>query len=308
MSKLEILRGVPASGKSTYANKLVREGGFVRVNRDDIRMAMFGKPWGVDEDMVTRVEHAQVDASLAAGSDVVVDATNFNHKAVSAILRIAACNKAEVNFTDFPISADIAVARDTARGEAGGRAVSESVIRGFFKRYKIDVNGGEFRAPPEVPDYGPNYTRDALKPTLYTFDLDGTLALHTSGRSPYDSSRYMEDTLNESLYLIMLALRDLNETREVDVRIGILSGRSKDHWGTCVAWLDEHGVPWDYLWMRASGDDRGDDIVKTELFDQGIAPSFDHQAHWDDRSRVVRALRSKGITVHHVISESEGNF
>ena len=56
MSKLEILRGVPASGKSTHAIKRVVEG-WTRINRDDIRYAMYGRYWGptVNEDAVTDV-------------------------------------------------------------------------------------------------------------------------------------------------------------------------------------------------------------------------------------------------------------
>ena len=37
MKKLLMLKGLPASGKSTYAKELVKEQGFVRANKDDLR-------------------------------------------------------------------------------------------------------------------------------------------------------------------------------------------------------------------------------------------------------------------------------
>jgi hypothetical protein len=57
--------------------------------------------------------------------------------------------------------------------------------------------------------------------------------------------------------------------------------------------------------MRKEGDKRRDDIVKSELFDEFIAPNYNFLYHFDDRDRVVKGLRSKGITVYQV---AEGDF
>ena len=44
MSKLLILKGLPASGKSTYAKELVSKG-WKRVNKDDLRSMIDGGKW-----------------------------------------------------------------------------------------------------------------------------------------------------------------------------------------------------------------------------------------------------------------------
>ena len=44
MPTLYIYRGIPASGKSTEATRFVAQNpGTIRINRDDLRMSMFGK-------------------------------------------------------------------------------------------------------------------------------------------------------------------------------------------------------------------------------------------------------------------------
>ena len=44
MSKLLMLRGLPASGKSTYAKELADKG-WIRVNKDDLRAMLNNSNW-----------------------------------------------------------------------------------------------------------------------------------------------------------------------------------------------------------------------------------------------------------------------
>lgn len=79
MIELNVLQGLPASGKTTYARKWVGENpkNRVRVNRDDIRH-MLGPYWVPQrEDLVTTIENQMILDSALAGYSVVVDATNF---------------------------------------------------------------------------------------------------------------------------------------------------------------------------------------------------------------------------------------
>ena len=79
VTTITLTRGLPGSGKSTFARQFVAESPDtrVRVNRDDIRHMLFGKYWGVDENTVTRAEEALVKSALTAGKDVIVDATHL---------------------------------------------------------------------------------------------------------------------------------------------------------------------------------------------------------------------------------------
>lgn len=79
MKKIIVTKGLPASGKTTWARNWVNEDpkNRVRVNRDDIRK-MLGPYWIPQrEDLVTALENTTIAKAIARDYDVVVDATNF---------------------------------------------------------------------------------------------------------------------------------------------------------------------------------------------------------------------------------------
>ncbi len=80
MPKLTMLSGLPASGKSTYAEELLRlYGNTIRVNRDDLRAMLHrGRKWkGKDEKHTIDAAVTLVSGGLAAGLNVIVDDTNL---------------------------------------------------------------------------------------------------------------------------------------------------------------------------------------------------------------------------------------
>lgn len=77
--KVLILKGLPASGKSRFSKRFVRQNkGWVRVNRDDLRR-MRGEYWvPKQEELITAWERACTIDALDMGYNVVVDSTNLN--------------------------------------------------------------------------------------------------------------------------------------------------------------------------------------------------------------------------------------
>src|SRR6201995_3680924 len=82
MTRLLITRGLPASGKTTFARKLQPR--VVRVNRDDLRIMLHGRRLLTEsaEDQVTHVQRLTVEALLARRADVIVDDTNLRGSTV----------------------------------------------------------------------------------------------------------------------------------------------------------------------------------------------------------------------------------
>lgn len=300
MATVILTRGVPASGKSTWARAWVAEKPEMRarVSRDDIRYSNYGIGFGpeVDEQTVTEIQDASIRAHLKMNRDVVVDNTNLGARYVKNIMQIAREFDADVELRDFPIDKEVAIARDAARDRSVGRAVIES----YFRRY---VNSdGSLRAAPEYEDVKPKmfpiYVPDTSLPQAFGFDLDGTLA-HMTDRGPYDTSRYHTDSPDTAVRKVA------NSLKVFGFKILVLSGRSEDYREVCEKWLEDNDVMFDELIMRKSGDTRRDDIVKSELFDEFIAPKYNFIMQFDDRNRVVDGLRSKGIKVAQV---QEGDF
>lgn len=288
MTKLIILRGVPGSGKSTHAAVLQKQGATV-VNRDGIRFTLFGEYWGkgVDENVVTDAENAAINASLEAGHDTVVDATNLRASNLRTKLSLASRWGAEVEYVDFPISYGEAVMRDAARE----RTVGDKVIRNFFKKYRIDETHGVLPRPPQpLPLFEP-YDVDASLPPAYIVDTDGTTADHEGVRGIFDHSKYHLDLVREHVAQIVRGVRTLG------VNIIGVSGRDDTYRAVTEQWYRDNNIPFDLFYMRAGGDKRMDAIVKYEIFKQHIEPNFNVLAALDDRPQIIRMWRTIGVPV-----------
>lgn len=136
MSKFIICRGLPASGKSTWAKQWILEDPEhrVRINQDDIRL-MLGKYWVPSrEKLVQEIQFDAIVEALCRKFDVVIDNTNLNKKVLEKFDRlIKTFEDYEIEYKDFfdtPLS--VCIERDKNRD----LQVTEKVIRGFYNNYK----------------------------------------------------------------------------------------------------------------------------------------------------------------------------
>ncbi|WP_305789533.1 AAA family ATPase [Symbioplanes lichenis] len=298
MTRLLITRGLPASGKTTFARKLQPQ--VVRVNRDDLRRMLHGQRLYTQhaEAQVTHAQRAAVEALLRARSDVIVDDTNLRAKTVREWAELAARFHAQFevhDFTDVPV--DECVRRDAARD--AGDQVGEGVIRRMHDRY---LAGKRLPLPiPYVDPGGPGhvYEPDLSLPPVVLVDIDGTVAL-MGARSPFDWSRVGEDSPNPA---VIAAVRAMHAAGHAIV---FCSGRDEVCRTETEAWLDLYvDVPYEGLFMRPAGDSRKDAIVKREIFDTEIRDRWRVVGVFDDRQQVVRMWRALGLTVFQV---AEGDF
>ncbi len=118
-------------------------------------------------------------------------------------------------------------------------------------------------------------------------DIDGTLA-HMNGRSPYDYTQVHTDTVD-------CVIRDILERYCNTHKIIIVSGRKDECYQATLHWLHDNRVPFDYLYMRKSGDIREDSIVKLEIYVDKIVPFNNIDFVLDDRNRVVDMWRGIGL-------------
>ncbi len=130
-------------------------------------------------------------------------------------------------------------------------------------------------------------------------DLDGTLALRTGDRSPYDWHRVGEDDPNPAVIEIVQVLWNAG------YHIVLMSGRDESCRMQTEMWLDAQKVPFHELHMRAEKDNRKDSLVKIELYHRHVKDRFDVAFVLDDRRQVVEAWRAIGLTVFQV---ADGDF
>lgn len=137
MPTLHITRGIPASGKSTWAKAWVEEAPTLRarVNRDDLRLMMFGAPFipFEQEHAVTTAQRAAVIALLNAGRDVVVDDTHLRPRYIQEWVRLVRPGHA-VEIHEFEVDPEVAIRRDAERAHPVGSAVIRKMVSRYLTR------------------------------------------------------------------------------------------------------------------------------------------------------------------------------
>jgi predicted kinase len=274
-------KGLPASGKSTWAQQQVLNaapGKAIRVNRDLLRTMLHAGRWKGQktEGITAKVRDLVIEEAMERRVPLIIsDDTNLSPKVANELLLLTEAGgySFEVqDFTDVPLQ--VCIERDLGRAES----VGEKVIRRMYN---------DFLAP--VPADPPAWISGAASVVLV--DVDGTLA-RMADRSPYEWHRVEEDSP------IVPIVRMVDVLRNAGHRIVFLSGRD----GSCEVqterWLRTHALKQynEPLLMRAAGDMRKDSIVKREIYEEHILGQYNVEWVLDDRDQVVEMWRSLGLT------------
>lgn len=295
---VHLMRGLPASGKSTRARELMAaaDGRVRRVSLDDIRRMLDdndgSKRFGYQhEETCLAVQDAAVLAAIEGGFDIVVDNTHLISRIPSRLKKLVR-GRAVFEVHDFTdVDVEECVRRDALRANP----VGEEHIRAMDLRLRSTKSSGWKLTAAwlnDVPEVRP-YVADPSLPAAVLCDIDGTLADNVA-RGPYDLERCESDALIAPTADALVSFAGRGD------KIILLSGRGEEVRPHTERWLAKHGVRYDELWMRAARDQRGDDVVKGELFDAHVRDRFHVRLVLDDRDRVVALWRRLGLTCWQV--------
>ena len=125
---LYLLCGIPGSGKSTWAKQRVAEG-CIWCSRDEIRFSLLqeGEDYFSHEDEVIHLWYKKINEALAAGHDVIVDATHLSAKARKNTLHHLNLKDVGVVPVYFNIPLETCLERNAKR--EGRARVPDSVIK-----------------------------------------------------------------------------------------------------------------------------------------------------------------------------------
>lgn len=288
-AKLILTKGLPGSGKTTWAKELLAKepGKWKRINKDSLRAMLDNSAWGKEnEQFVLSTRDQLILNALTQGYNVVIDDTNlhakhFNH--IKELLSETPFNDVEIeikDFTDVPL--EVCLERDYKRD--GKERVGKKVIMRMYN---------QFLKPPI-----PKIEFDLKLPRAVLCDIDGTLALFP-GKNPYERD-FENDLLNSPIVGIISVMED------VGCQIILVSGRNSKFKEVTEQWLKKYSIIYHKLLMpRPTDDNRKDVIIKQEIYDEHIKGKYNVEFVLDDRDQVVNLWRSLGLTCLQV---ADGDF
>lgn len=287
--KVIITKGLPASGKSSWADAFIVDNpNFVKIEKDEIRKdtRLFKDGKYVhkrgDESIVIKERDRLIRRALQSGKSVISSDTNLVQKHVTQISAIARQNKATVeikSFLDVPIKE--LIERDAKREDS----VGEQVIRRMFHE--------QVKKMPTFLKYDPEL------PWVVISDLDGTLTKGPKDRSPYEWHKVGNDEINLGVSHVLDGVTVISHAK-----LFVFSGRDEVCRPETEEWLERHDIEYDFLAMRRTdhvredGSQVSDTEVKAEFIEKYIRGKYNVLIWFDDRVQIANMLRDVyGINV-----------
>lgn len=277
MSKLILMQGLPASGKSTRAEEIMKESGnAVRLNRDLLRTMLHFNKWSGKNERVTK--NAEVLLAINSLTDdkvVIIDDTNLNPRTVQSWKDLAEQMRAKFEIEKVETDFYECIGRDIIRPDSVGEHVITQMAR-QFGLYPWDR--------PEV-----------------IVDIDGTLSdlthrVHFSKEPTKDWDRFFDLVKDDTPRIDTIEkVKGLHKTHD----IVLVSGRPERCRKDTYEWMKKHDVPFTTLFMRQDNDKRPDTEVKKDILDKYFKKDL-IKLVIDDRPSVIRMWRENGLEVMDV--------
>ena len=296
IKKLILTRGIPGSGKSTWAKAWVAEDPEhrIRLNWDDMRN-MLGPYWVPSRENINKTMlWCAINAAAYCDKpyEIVIDNMNlnpkgwkefeewietYNHSAHSVNNKV----QYVLEFKDFFISVDECIRRDAMRNNP----IGEKTIKDIWRRYK------HFIQTHEVEKLVNNLIKDDdTKPYCVVVDMDSTMCFNTQKRAWYGDGS-TEAMLNDTPNMGVVRLIE-----HQNYPVIVCTGRNKAQKEVTEKWLNKYNIFPKEFYMREDGDYRNGVEVKEELINK-ILEKYNIITIFEDCEPIVQRFREMGLTV-----------
>lgn len=287
-------KGLPASGKSTWAKEFIKgKKDWVRVNNDELGAMLFGETFAEGRsDTIDRVRKLFIEESMLKHLNIVVDNTNLHPKHEEYLRKLVSEHndteqyrpKPELYEFDLKDFTGVPVKECIIRNRKRDNPVPEKVIYSMNKRYLLKE--------------GSTLIQDEKLPKAILVDMDGTMAL-LNGRNPYSSKGVINDLPNKPVV-------DLVNKYKADHKIFFVTGREISAREDTKLWLNKHGFPEGSYELHMRNGEPNDVDFKKQIFDRLLKDKYYVAFAIEDRDRVVNLYRHDiGITCLQI---ADGDF
>ena len=307
-----ICKGLPASGKSTWAKNQAIKSNVKRISRDDLRFMLDNSKYTkYNESFILNIRDYIIKQALNSEKSIVVDDTNFNNSCIERIKDIVydfnqyrsdLCQY-NIRIEFFNVDVMECIRRNAKR--IGNARVPHITILNMYNKYikspeeselsikdipkELDRNLSVNIDQKDIPkglnrNLSMNIDQNESLDHAIICDLDGTLSININ-RSPYSIKGCIQDKLNKPVANI------LKIYKERGYKIIIFSGRKSEQCSETIRWLSKHNIPYDFIRMRSIGDMRPDKVIKREFYEQSVKGQYFVEFILDDRDQVVDLWR-----------------
>jgi predicted kinase len=277
MTKVVLMRGLPASGKTTKSQEYLAYGNFVRLNRDDLRDSLFkGLVWSSKrEKIVMKVQYEMAKAALDQGYSIVIDDTNLTKYHHDRWKLLADDYQGPFVVDEIKTDYEECIRRDRLRHikRVGDHVITQMALENDL-------------IPPH---------------NIIICDIDGTIAdlthrLHYVKGDTKDWDSFFAEVWKDN-FRTGVWEDVLDDAFQHNAEVVFVSGRSDTTREGTSEWLKWWtGFENFKLIMRQSWDRRDDTVVKKEMYDKYLSRMRVVRVY-DDRPRVIRMWRDLGLDV-----------
>lgn len=233
MTKLVMLCGIPGCGKSTFANKLMREEEFIHLSSDGIREEIYGdeNEQGNPKE-VFEIMHSRMIENLKEGKSVIYDATNTSRKRRRHVLQLLKKIDCKKEIVYFNIGHRTAKILDARRERQVGHHVIDRMYRTMqipqrhegWDSVKIvfyNTEGGSLATEEDIN----NLTFEGFKRILIDLELDD-ITIDRPQNNPYHNL-----SIDRHIYKVYEYIRENYEGtfKEELLWVALLHDVGKEH-------------------------------------------------------------------------------
>jgi RNA ligase len=310
-----ILIGVSGSGKSTWVKShLADQPHYLVISRDQLRHQLYRLDTEKDlqnyynlcktnpnefnkkEMFISSMQESMVQCASQQKKNIILDNTHLKLKFIKDAVKLIG-EKANIFLKSFEPLGSVEEHIERIRRRSYNNSMTADIIEKQIEDYRTLFQNfssaqdllAHIQSAPEIQPI----VQNPSLPPCYIFDIDGTLALNTSGRSYYDMSRVDEDTPCPPV------VQMLHNLRKCQFKIIICTGRNAYASKKTEEWLRKYQIPFDEIHYRPDNDSEKDCYVKERMW-KDICQRYHICAMYDDRNQVVNYARQLGFMVFQV--------